>query len=200
MAKDAEFKIGGTSFKAALSKVDRDKVYGWSEEKYLDPQGEPCIWATLLNDGKTLVASGGTAQKTLNAEGDEISKSDLVALLPDGSKAELQKSIYEQPVELNGDYGIDDLLRLEVKSVYQLSITEGAQEIQSALKKDPVLYFKFNYRTDYEADDAFLIAQGEHIFILTGILQEFQYALPDKPAVVEAEETDSSADIDFNMF
>jgi hypothetical protein len=45
-----------------------------------------------------------------------------------------------------------------------------------------------------------LIAQGEHIFILTGILQEFQFALPDKPAVVEAEETDSSADIDFNMF
>jgi hypothetical protein len=118
MAKDAEFKIGGASFKAALSKVDRDKVYGWTEAKYLDPQGDPCIWATLLNDGKTLVASGGTAQKTLNAEGVEISKSDLIALLPDGSKAELQKSIYEQPVELNADYGIDALQEMMIEQIY----------------------------------------------------------------------------------
>jgi hypothetical protein len=200
MAKDAEFKIGDSSFKASLNKVDRNKVYGWVESKYLDKNGDPCIWATLLPDGKTLVATGGTALKTLTPEGEEVSKSELVAIHPDGSKAELQKSIYEDPVVLNSKYDIDDLLRMEIKSVYQLSISEGADVALESLKNNKVLYLKFNYRTDYEADDAFLIAQGENIFILTGILQDFQYSMPDKPAVVETEEVDSSSEIDFNMF
>jgi hypothetical protein len=200
MAKDAEFKIDGLSFKANLTKVDRDKVYGWVETQHLDSKGNLCTWATILTDGKTMVATGGTALKVLNTIGDEVSKSELVAKRIDGTDAELQKSIYEQPSELNTSYSIDDLLRLEVKSVYQLVVSEGTEVIRDALKRHEVLYLKFNYRTDYEADDAFLISQGEHFFILTGILQDFQYALPDKPAAVEIEETESSSEIDFNLF
>ena len=91
-------------------------------------------------------------------------------------------------------------MRLEVKAVYQLSVSEGVTDLRSALEKHPVLYFKFNYRADYEADDAFIIGQGEHVFIITGVLQEFEYALPEKPAFVDAAEEESDSSLDFNMF
>ena len=200
MGKEASFKVNGQSFTAALTKVDRDKVYGWEEERYLDSQGSPLTWATLLLDGKTLVGAGGTALKTLGPDGEEVSKSTLEAIQSDGSPAEIQKSVYDGPVDLSTDCSIEDLMRLEVKAVYQLSVSEGVTDLRSALEKHPVLYFKFNYRADYEADDAFIIGQGEHVFIITGVLQEFEYALPEKPAVVDAAEEESDSSLDFNMF
>lgn len=200
MAKEASFQVNGKSFTAALTKVDRDKVYGWVEERYFDSNGNPLSWATLLVDGKTLIGTGGTALKTLGPDGEEVSKSTLQAIQPDGSPAEIQKSVYDGPVDLSTDCSIEDLMRLEVKAVYQLAISEGMDGLRSALEKHPVLYFKFNYRADYEADDAFVIGQGGHVFIITGVLQEFEYALPEKPAVVDAADDESDGSLDFNMF
>jgi len=200
MAKEASFQIDGTSFSAALTKVDREKVYGWVEERHYDGKGNPLSWATLLLDGKTLIGTGGTALKTLGPDGEEVSKSALSAILPDGSPAELQKSVYDEPVELDASRTVDDLMRLEVKAVYQLSVSDGLDAVKAALAKHSVLYFKFNYRADYEADDAFVIGQGDHVFIITGILQEFEFAYPEKPAVVESAEEESDSSLDFNMF
>jgi hypothetical protein len=200
MAKEASFQIDGTSFSAALTKVDREKVYGWVEERHYDGKGNPLSWATLLLDGKTLIGTGGTALKTLGPDGEEVSKSALSAILPDGSPAELQKSVYDEPVELDASRTVDDLMRLEVKAVYQLSVSDGLDAVKAVLAKHSVLYFKFNYRADYETDDAFVIGQGDHVFIITGILQEFEFAYPEKPAVVESAEEESDSSLDFNMF
>ncbi|MBM3456080.1 MAG: hypothetical protein FJX80_13205 [Bacteroidetes bacterium] len=79
MAKEASFEIGGKSFSAALTKVDREKVYGWVEERHFDGKGNPLSWATLLMDGKTLISTGGTALKTLGPDGEEVSKSETNA-------------------------------------------------------------------------------------------------------------------------
>jgi len=200
MAKEASFQISGKTFSATLTKLDRDKLYGWVEERYQDRKGNPLSWATLLLDGKTLIAAGGTALKTIGPDGGEVSKSTLKAIMPDGSDALIQKSVYDEPVQLDESHSIEDLMRLEVKSLYQLSVTDGLDTVKAVLSNSPVLYFKFNYRADYEADDAFIIRQGDHIFIITGMLQEFEYALPEKPAVVDVDEEESDSSIDFNMF
>jgi hypothetical protein len=50
MAKEAIFKFQENVVKTTLTKVDRDKVYGWSEEIYTDKSGNICTWATLLSD------------------------------------------------------------------------------------------------------------------------------------------------------
>jgi len=200
MAKEASFQISGKTFSATLTKLDRDKLYGWVEERYQDRKGNPLSWATLLLDGKTLIAAGGTALKTIGPDGGEVSKSTLKAIMPDGSDALIQKSVYDEPVQLDESHSIEDLMRLEVKSLYQLSVTDGLDTVKAVLNNSPVLYFKFNYRADYEADDAFIIRQSDHIFIITGMLQEFEYALPEKPAVVDVDEEESDSSIDFNMF
>jgi len=80
MAKEASFLVGGKSVFAELTKVDRDKVYGWVQERFLDCQGSLLTWATLLLDGKTLVGTGGTALKTLGPDGAEVSKSTLLVI------------------------------------------------------------------------------------------------------------------------
>ena len=78
MPTEAIFNFQGCTVRANLTKVDRNKVYGWSEDIYTDKAGNVCSWATLLNDGLTLVSSGGTALKTFNSVGIESSKSDLI--------------------------------------------------------------------------------------------------------------------------
>ena len=67
MAKNITFRMGNLSFAAGLNKVDRDKVYGYVEEVVLDNQGKPCSTGSLLDDGQTLVLSGATALKTVDA-------------------------------------------------------------------------------------------------------------------------------------
>ena len=123
MAKEAIFKFQDNVVKTSLTKVDRNKVYGWSEEIYTDKSGNICTWATLLNDGVTLISTGGSALKTFNNIGKEISKSDLVAVLDDGTSATLINSVFDVETILSNEKTIEDLMSMEVKSVYQLEVT-----------------------------------------------------------------------------
>ena len=200
MAKEINFQIAGKSFQGSITKVDRDKVYGWTEERYFEKDGTQCMWANLLSDGVTLIASGGSALKIISSSGTEISRSDLKAVLPNGDLATLQKSVYEGDVLLESGYDIDSLLNLEVKSVYQLSVTSDLEVLRAALINNQILYFKFNYRTDYEADDAFVVSQGENYFIITGVIQDFEFSNLEKPSDIASIDETSENSLDFNMF
>lgn len=199
MPKEAFLNFQGNLVKANLTKVDRNKVYGWSEEVYTDKSGNVCTWATLLNDGVTLVSSGGTALKTFNNIGNEVSKSDLVAIYDNGELANLISSVFDAETTLSNEKTIEDLMNLEVKSVYQLEILENKDLLKTWLNQFKVMYLTFNFRTDYESDDAFLLNQGELFFILTGTIKEFQYASLQALPVLESD-AEESDEIDFNMF
>jgi hypothetical protein len=199
MSKEAIFKFEENVVKTSLIKVDRNKVYGWSEEIYTDKSGNICTWATLLSDGETLIGTGGTALKTFDNIGKEISKSDLIAVLDDGSAATLINSVFDVETVLSNEKSIEDLMNLEVKSVYQLEVIENKDVLKNWLTKYKVLYLTFNYRTDYEGDDAFILNQGDLFFIITGNIKDFRYVSLQTPQNIEVE-TDESEEIDFNMF
>jgi len=199
MPKEAVLNFQGNFVKTNLTKVDRNKVYGWSEEVYTDKSGNVCTWATLLNDGVTLVSSGGTALKTFNNVGNEVSKSELVAVFNDGELANLISSVFDAETILSNEKTIEDLMNLEVKSVYQLEVLENKDLLKTWLREFKVLYLPFNYRTDYESDDAFILNQGELFFILTGTIKEFQYASLQATPELESD-AENSDEIDFNMF
>jgi hypothetical protein len=59
MAREPKFIFQNIAFSAALNKVDRDKVYGWTEIKYADSNGKPCTFVSMLDDGRTMIGSGG---------------------------------------------------------------------------------------------------------------------------------------------
>jgi hypothetical protein len=201
MARLVKFFIEKESFEAAINKLDREKVYGWTEMLATDANGNACQTASLLNDGRTMVATGGIAQKTVDSQNLEVDKSTLIAKLPDLSNAVLQPSIYDQPVTFS-IASIEDLLDLDVTSVYELAFDSEEEKSKLKLKfsKDTVYTFLFNYRTDYEAADAFIIYNGSEFFILTGNKNQFKFLTNEIVEPIVVEENDlSEEELDFGM-
>ena len=202
MAKAIQFVAGKLKFAAALTKIDRDKVYGFIEVKVNDDKGNPCIMGSLLDDGRTLVLNGATALKTVDASYNELDKKELKVIYQDGSDAVLVASSYEVEVNLTKT-SLDDLFNLEITSVYQLDFEDASQKksVSDYLADGKVARFVFNYRADYEGADAILIANADGIFALTGRIIDFPY-LENILAPVAAnlvEETIEEEAMDFGM-
>ncbi|MFM2285852.1 MAG: hypothetical protein RLZZ543_1349 [Bacteroidota bacterium] len=193
--------MGNLSFAAGLNKVDRDKVYGYVEEVVLDTQGKPCSTGSLLDDGQTLVLSGATALKTVDANNAEVDKKTLKTVYLDGKDATLIPSSYDGEIELaKGD--LDDLFNLEVTTVYQLIWEDATSKtaMLNLLEGGNVFQFVFNYRADYEGADALVLSSQNEIFVLTGRMLEFDF-LENKSATPLVEEfvEESEEEMDFGM-
>lgn len=200
MAKSIEFKGKGISFSASIEKVDREKVYGWTEVKVFDSQGKECKVANLLEDGRTLLPGGCFALKVITDSGNETSRAALIALDGEGKKMELIPSIFDQPVDME-DATIDEYLSMNVKVVYQLDAGETTGELIARLKTGNLLRFKYNYRAGYESDDAFLLCNDQAVFMVIGKCLSFE--MLDLASEVAVEETADVAveddALDFSM-
>ena len=201
MARKAEFLINRLSVMAELKKVDRKKIYGWSTIEVFDENGSKCKLAGLA-EGQFVMPSGSTALVTLNAKGEAVSKSTLVGVDSDGKKVEKVPSIYDEKVMLR-EATIDEYLSTAVKSVYQLQVDENKEALLNELNNGKVYYFVFNYRADYEGDDAFLISNGTDAFAVTGMSADLEFiGLEDNEQELVPEETEAveDDDMDFAMF
>lgn len=202
MARLIKFQIEKQSFDAGIIKVDREKVYGWIETAYSDLNNLTCTTATLLDDGQTLLTSGGVASKTVNSLNIEIDKSTLVAKhISDLSLATLKPSAYEQPVNLIPST-IDELLDLDVTATYELTFDDPSikKSMLESFTNIQTYRFEFNYRTDYEASDAFILQSEQNIFILTGTKNDFTYLENNKQEQVVIENEENLDDeLDFGM-
>lgn len=203
MAQTPVFTFGELRFEAGLTALKREKIYGWAETRYTDGNGEDCRFVTLLGDGRTLIDTGGVALKSLDADGNEIDKSSLVAhWADDGRVAEQHSSVFEGENALSTDKGLPDYLCMDVKSVYQLDLGEQLAAVQPVLARHKVLYLPFCYRAGYDPDDAFLVGQGEHVFLVVGRISEFEWISLQVQADLDDAPEDEAADdaMDFNMF
>ena len=201
MARTAEFSINGLSIVAELKKVDRKKIYGWSSLEVYDENNSKCKIAGLA-DGCYILPSGSTSLVTLNTKGEVVSKRDMVGLDADGKPVDKVPSVYDRTVLLR-EATVDEYLSLSVKSVYQLNIAEKKEDFLKVLNTGKIFYFVFNYREDYEGDDAFLLSNGNEIFAITGMLSEPEFVgLQDneQELVVEDTEATDEDDFDFAMF
>ena len=201
MARTVEFSINSLSMTAELKKVDRKKIYGWSKIEVYDENKSKCKLAGLA-DGTYILPSGSTSLVTLNTKGEIVSKKDMVGLDLNGKPVEKVPSVYDKTVMLR-EATIDEYLSLSVKSVYQLNISENKEAFLKELNSGKIFYFIFNYREDYEGDDAFLLSNGNEIFAITGMLSESEFVgLMDneKELVIEESEENEDDDLDFAMF
>jgi hypothetical protein len=201
MARNLRFVHAGSSWEAAITKLDRDKVYGWVEQVAADAQGRPCAVGNLLDDGSTLFLSGATALKVVDDTLCEVDKQTLRTVYHDGKDAVLVPSSYDGDVQLE-PATLDDLFDLEVTAAYQLmwEDTAARDALVNVLAGGQLFRFIFNYRADYEGADALLLtAQGE-VFVLTGRFLRFPY-LENAPVVAQAAEDDAEGedDMDFGM-
>ena len=203
MAKAIQFIAGKLKFAASLTKIDRDKVYGFIDVKVNDDNGSPCILGSLLDDGRTLVLNGATAIKTVDSSFNELDKAELKVVYQDGKDAVLVPSSYEGEINLT-ETTFDDLFNLEITSVYQLDFEDLVVKtsVNDFLADGKVFRFVFNYRADYEGADAILISNPAGIFALTGRIIDFSYLENKLMKVTEnlVEETiEEDEEIDFGM-
>ena len=118
-----------------------------------------------------------------------------------GEKVEKVPSIFS--IENNcKKVEIDDFISSSIKSIYQLVIDED--QIESWKKyftNDEVYIFEFNYREDYEGDDAFLISNEDGFFISVGKSNEFEFLELSNVSVEDTDEDiEIEDDLDFSMF
>ena len=198
MGKKAEFTINDKSVLAELRKVDRKKIYGWSNVEVYDNNGSICKLAGLA-EGRYVMPSGSTSLVTLDNNGQSVSRSSLVGVDKDGKKVPIVPSIYDEKVVLN-EASIDDYLTLAVKSVYQLSL-ENDDFLLDELNSGKIYHFIFNYRADYEGDDAFLISNENEVFAITGMCAELDFiGLENNEQELYQEDQEEDDDLDFAMF
>lgn len=199
MARKVKFSLSDITLSGEIIKVNREKIYGWSEVEVYDKYSSKCELAGLV-DGQYIIPSGYSSLVTLNEKGDTISKNELIGFDNSGNKVDLVPSIYDQEILLK-ESSIDEYLSLSVKSVYQLKIEEDKSNVIKKLN-GKVFYFVFNYRADFEGDDAFLITNENEIFIVTGKLTKFEFiGLEEGDKLLSHDSSvDEDDEINFAMF
>jgi len=200
MGRKVSFKIEGSLLESEIVKVDRAKLYGNSKKIVFDSSKEECVLSDLY-EGSVILPRGSIGQVLIDENGNSVSRSELIGFNLKGEKVEKVPSIFS--IENNcKKVHMDDFISSSVKSIYQLVINKD--EIDSWRKyfiNDEVYLFEFNYREDYEGDDAFLISNDDGFFISVGNRNKFEFlelsniSVEDLDDVIEIED-----DLDFSMF
>ena len=201
MARMASLKLNDKIFSAGLIKLDRKKIYGWSKIDIFDDSDQGCTLASIA-DGQYVLPSGSITLSGFNTKGEYISKGSLIGMDETGKKVEKVPSIFDEPASLTKS-DLDEFLSLNVKSVYQLGMEEGKEELLGLLEGGDIYHFPFNYRADYEADDAYLLTSAGEVFAIVGKKAELEYIglenkeeeVPEEPEVEASEEDE----FDFGM-
>lgn len=201
MARELNFKLSNSEFSLIPTKIERRKIYGWTETKAVDSNGNSCMQVGLDSNGINLISSGSIKLGIIGDDGDWVEKSELQAVHSDGTPAELCPSSFDSPIILKDKATNEDLLDLIVSSVYQLS-GDSAEECAKIIGNE-IYSFRFNYRSDYEDAPAFLISNGKDLFIITGQKANFEYlSLEESANVSDFGEDDvdiEDDELDFSM-
>ena len=198
MAKELIFKLFDTWFAATPVKLERKKVYGWTETIATDKNGEACVSAYLSPDDSLVIPSGGIKQATVDSDGRWIDKSELIAYSEDGeNKLPILPSSFDAPIELNAKATIEEFLDNDWESVYQLVNPELAAAVDEDRFK-----FDFIFRGGTNHNDAYLLNTPEGLFLFAGDKQEFPLvSLAEETAIDDNEEPGEEIDeLDFSMF
>ena len=173
MAKGIQIKLGTDVYSLSPVKVERRKVYGWTELKVLDLNGEPCRQASLDANGTTVIPTGAIKMGIVSEDGKWVDKSELQPVHSDGSKAELCPSSFDTGIILDTKATTEEFLDLLVTAVYVLN-GENSEALAQKVGND-IYSFRFNYRADYEDAPAYLISNGQSVFIVAGVKAKFEF-------------------------
>lgn len=184
MARALQFEVDGESLAVAIEKVDRRKIYGWVDGKAFDRDNLPCYMGSLSGGGLYLFGREAFEQGYLNQAGEWVERNELLTVDAEGAKLNAVDSSFKSSISLADEVSIDDYLPYNTKLAYQLSADTAAAPSDKVGER--IFQFTFNYTTSYEPDHAFLLNNGEGLFMVIG--QRAEYAFIGKE-----EESDLSA-------
>ena len=202
MAKALNLVLGSRKFELSPTKIERKKLYGWTELRVTDPDGIVCRQAGLDSNGVTIIPKGATKLGMLRADGNWMEKDELQVVRDDGTAAELSPSSFDTEIKLDTKATAETFMNSIISAVYQLDGTD-AETLAKEIGND-IYQFPFSYRGGYDVGDGFLIGNGTTAFIFVGTEAQFEFiglaeqAVVDEPDDEAAEE--ESDELDFSMF
>ena len=199
MAKELQFKLNGNDYGAAPVKLERKKIYGWTDIVATDKSGEVCNSAYLSPDDALIIPSGGLKQATVDSNGRWVEKSELTAYSEDGQEVlPTYASSFDAPIELTQKATNEEFLDNDWESVYQLANPDLAAAVG-----DDIFKFEFSYRGGTNHNDAYLMNTPGGLFLFAGDKQEFQLvSLAEETTIDDTEEAveEEIDELDFSMF
>ena len=200
MGRPIKFNLSGVSLEAEITKVDRSKLYGTSARVVYDENGEECSLSNLYQ-GSAILPKGSITQTLLDSKGNYVSRSDLIGFNNLNQKVEKVSSIYSGENNCK-KVTIDEFISANVKSIYQLNIeNNNLENWKKCFLNDEIYCFVFNYREDYEGDDAYILSNGINFFIIVGKQNSYEYLELNTISIdVEDEDSTQDDDLDFSMF
>ena len=199
MAKTINVVLDGESAVFTYKPVDRGALYGKRRRVPFDANGAECTKASLLNDGSIIIRSGMTAQGYFKPDGVWVAQSDLEAVNPDGSVPEIFPSTVgvETPLEkIDARVALD----LTFENTYVLDPETFPEKLKNSLDAGDIYKFPFNVKDDYNVETAILVGNDNGYFALIGDFLTYEYAALATVAPIEDEVSESSDDLDFEMF
>ena len=200
MARNLVFRINNAELAAAPVKVDRKKLYGWTELKALDDEGRECRTVTMDETGTMILPKGGLGMGLLSPDREWVERSSLKAVKADGAEAETIPSSYNAPIELTETVDAAIFLDHNITAVYHLQ--DAPADFITAVG-DKIYAFTYSFRDSYKGDPAFVLVSGSSLFMLVGIRAEYEMlTLAQAESLDETESEDDeeeSDDFDFSM-
>ena len=199
MARILTLQHGSATFLVNPVKVERTKLYGTTGMRATTPEGKFCHIAGINGDGITVVEPGYTKTGIMTDDGLWADRSELKAVMPDGTDAPLVESSFNSEISLDTKVSENDLLAINVSSVYQLS---GADTLQLASQiGDDIYTFRFSYCGGYEPCTAFLMVANGVLYIITGTNAPLEFIGIDQNAVLDNDSDEDILDdeLDFSM-
>lgn len=201
MARTIQFNLAGETYPLEVIKLERDKLYGWSDVEAIDARGMPCSSVNYHPATGTILPSGALTTGIITPEGQWVDRSQLKAINQEGKEARLVESSFKAPVELSTTVSIDTFLEHRITAVYTLQGESGVPELIKAVADSTEIYtFPFNYRTDYEAAPAFLLENRGELFMLIGQKIDFKFISFDEAEPIEEAVDTDVEELDFSMF
>ena len=191
MAKEFTFILGGTPFSAAPVKLERKKIYGWSNLVATDRDGRTCTAAYICPEDSLMIPSGAAKMATVDENGLIVKKTDLTAFDADGKELETFPSSFDSPIDLSETATEEEFLDHEWSSVYQIQNPDLAARIGNR-----IYVFPFSYSGGTSLQDGFLMNCPAGLFLFAGTATDFAPVGLSEEAVIDETEEDALEDID----
>ena len=199
MAKSLLVRLGGEVSSFGLSRLDRDKLYGFKERQVVDPDGKRCSSAYLSADGAALVPGGGLAMLYVDESFATIERSSLRAVDAEGADLTSLPATLGSEQDLEGPVPPQRVLDCDIHTVYLLQEESLGTDLAAALAAGKIFRAPFNARDDYQRQSAFLVRNDHGIFALVGAPRGHDFVRRDAVPTAAADEGDDLADdLDFS--
>lgn len=200
MARQLTFRIKRKEYTVIPVKIDRKKLYGWTEIIALDEQGRTCNLVSTDDTGTLIIPKGGTALGMLSSDGKWVERTQLQTVRQDGSEAEIIPSSFSVVISLKQKVTDEEFLDYSITDFYQLD--NVSDDLLKAIGDD-IYTFDYTYLDSYETTPAFLMVADATLFMLLGYKNRFDMLCLGECSIVDDDDdyievTDD--DIDFSMF